>query len=95
LAEQAPVLHALAEVWRFTGKWQRAEDACRRALALAEAAGDQRGANDRQCWHDLRAAAIYRQRYASAPSAELRRRYRTLMGEDLPPPPPLCRSPKG
>ena len=40
-AEQASVLHALGEVWRFTGEWQRAEDACRRALALAEAAGDQ------------------------------------------------------
>ena len=35
------------------------------------------------------AAEIYRQRYAAAPSAELRRRYRTLTGEDLPPPPPL------
>jgi hypothetical protein len=35
------------------------------------------------------AAAIYRERYAAAPSAETRRRYRALLGEDLPPPPPL------
>jgi predicted ATPase/class 3 adenylate cyclase len=42
LAEQAPVLHALSEVWRFTGEWQQAEQACRQALALAEAAADQR-----------------------------------------------------
>jgi class 3 adenylate cyclase/tetratricopeptide (TPR) repeat protein len=45
-AQQGPVLHALSEVWRFTGDWQPAEDACRRALALAEAAGDRRAMAD-------------------------------------------------
>jgi hypothetical protein len=35
------------------------------------------------------AAEIYRSRYAAAPSAELRRHYRTLTSEDLPRPPPL------
>lgn len=40
------------------------------------------------------AAAIYHQRYAAVPSAELRRRYQTLTGEDLPPLPPLATLPE-
>jgi class 3 adenylate cyclase/tetratricopeptide (TPR) repeat protein len=47
--EQASALHALSEVWRFTGARQHAEDACRRALALAEAAGNQRVVADCAC----------------------------------------------
>jgi len=34
-------------------------------------------------------AELYRQRYAAAPNAELRRHYRMLTSEDLPPPPTL------
>ncbi|MEO7912227.1 MAG: adenylate/guanylate cyclase domain-containing protein, partial [Roseiflexaceae bacterium] len=48
-AEQASVLHALGEVWRFTGERQRAEEACHQALALAEAAGDRRIVADCAC----------------------------------------------
>jgi hypothetical protein len=40
------------------------------------------------------AAEIFRSRYAAAPSAELRRHYRTLTSEDLPPPPPLPKLPE-
>lgn len=48
-AAQASVLHALGEVWRFTGERQRAEQVCHQALALAEAAGDQRIVADAAC----------------------------------------------
>jgi adenylate cyclase len=63
-AEQGPVLHALSEVWRFTGEWQRAEDSCRRALALAEAAGDRRAMAD--CARTLGALVARTQSYDAA-----------------------------
>jgi tetratricopeptide (TPR) repeat protein len=42
--DQAPVLHRLGEIGHLTGQWETAEAHCRRALVLAEAAGDQRTA---------------------------------------------------
>jgi adenylate cyclase len=62
--EQGPVLHALGEVWRFTGEWQRAEEACRRALMLAEAADDRRLMAD--CARTLGALVARTQSYAAA-----------------------------
>jgi class 3 adenylate cyclase/predicted ATPase len=62
--EQASVLHALGEIWRFTGEWQRAEDACRRALALAESAADRRTMAD--CARTLGALAGRTQSFDAA-----------------------------
>jgi tetratricopeptide (TPR) repeat protein len=63
-AEQSPVLHALSEVWRFTGEWQQAEEYCRRALALAEAAGDRRAVAE--CARTLGALVGRTQSYEAA-----------------------------
>jgi class 3 adenylate cyclase/tetratricopeptide (TPR) repeat protein len=63
-AEQGPLLHALSEVWRFTGEWQQAEQACRQALALAEASGDRRAVAD--CARTLGALVARTQSYDAA-----------------------------